>query len=102
MSEEIKVEDQIAINKKEIMTAIAKMVKKERLKQRELATLFDIQQPRVSDLLGGKAERFSLDILLVYLQKLGYTVQFKNVDSQRGKPIRVSVSKVSTDFDSVL
>ena len=95
-------EDNQIKNKKEIMAVIGQIVTKERLKQREIADLFDIKQPRVSDLIGGKYERFSLDILLVYLSKLGYEISFANIDTQRGKPLKVAVNKVHTDFVSIL
>lgn len=88
-------------NKQVIMNAIRNIVKKERLKQREIAEILDIKQPRVSDLLSLKHERFSLDILISYLEHFGYKISFQLVDSERGKPIKVNILKVKPSYRSL-
>jgi len=39
--------------------------------QRQLQTILDESQPRVSDLLRGKMSKFSLEMLVIYAEKLG-------------------------------
>ena len=42
--------------------------------QVEAATLFGVSQPRVSDLLCGRLDKFTLDTLINWLSKLGRRV----------------------------
>lgn len=88
-------------NKKAIMTAIKNIVGKERLKQREIADILNIKQPRVSDLLSLKHERFSLDILISYLEHFGCKISFQFVESERGKPIKINVLKTKPSYRSL-
>lgn len=88
-------------NKKAIMIAIKNIVKKERLKQREIAEILDIKQPRVSDLLALKHNRFSLDILIGYLEHFGCKISFQFVESERGKPIKANVLKTKPSYRSL-
>ena len=87
-------------NKTAIMKAIKNIVKRERLKQREIAELLKIKQPRVSDLLALKHDKFSMDILLGYFAQFGHKVDFQFVDSERGKPVKINVLKTKTNFRS--
>lgn len=88
-------------NKKAIMTAIKNIVKRERLKQREIAEILNIKQPRVSDLLSLKYERFSLDILISYLEHFGCKISFQFVENERGKPIKINVLKTKPSYRSL-
>ena len=45
--------------------------------QQELQTLLGTTQPRVSDLLRGKMSKFSLDMLVIYAEKLGLHTEIK-------------------------
>jgi len=50
---------------------ILKLIKKKRLTPRQLEKLFDIPQPRVSELLRGKLSLLSVSRLLYYAYLLG-------------------------------
>jgi predicted XRE-type DNA-binding protein len=50
---------------------ILKLIKKKRLTPRQLEKLFDIPQPRVSELLRGKLSLLSVSRLLYYAHLLG-------------------------------
>jgi predicted XRE-type DNA-binding protein len=52
-------------------------VRRRRLTQAQAADLLGIQQPKVSDLLRGRLDGFSVDRLLRFLTRLGYNVQIK-------------------------
>ncbi len=41
--------------------------------QKDLSKIFDLSQPRISDLLNAKVSKFSLETLLDYLELLGAT-----------------------------
>jgi predicted XRE-type DNA-binding protein len=45
--------------------------------QRQLQTILDESQPRVSDLLRGKMSKFSLEMLVIYAEKLGLRTEIK-------------------------
>ncbi len=50
----------------------AKIVKcAARYSQRQLQTILDESQPRISDLLRGKMSKFSLEMFVIYAEKLG-------------------------------
>ncbi len=48
-----------------------------RYSQRQLQTILDESQPRVSDLLRGKMSKFSLEMLVIYAEKLGLRTEIK-------------------------
>jgi len=51
-----------------------------KMTQVEAATLFGVSQPRVSDLLCGRLDRFTLDTLINWLSKLGKRVDLVVLD----------------------
>lgn len=46
--------------------------------QKEVAKALEIAQPRVSDLLTGKVEKFGLDKLIMFIVALGYQPTFSD------------------------
>ena len=48
-----------------------------RYSQRQLQTILDESQPRVSGLLRGKMSKFSLEMLVIYAEKLGLRTEIK-------------------------
>lgn len=61
--------------KHKLSKTIARLINQKKLKQREVEVILDIKQPRVSDLVNGKVEKFSIDSLLDYLNKIGYVIE---------------------------
>ncbi len=51
----------------DLMIAISKLIEDRGLTQVQAAKLFGVSQPRVSDLVRGKIERFSVDTLIAML-----------------------------------
>jgi predicted XRE-type DNA-binding protein len=60
----------------DLMIQIIKLIRMRRLTQAQAAVLFGVTQPRVSDLVRGKIERFSIDTLVAMLGHAGVQVQF--------------------------
>lgn len=60
----------------ELMARLAKLIEERGLTQAAAAKVFGVTQPRVSDLVRGKIDRFSIDILVVMLAKAGIRVTF--------------------------
>lgn len=60
-----------------LMILLEKEIARLKLTQAEVAKELDVKPPRVSELLNGKIAKFSLDLLIVYLARLGRVVNFK-------------------------
>lgn len=60
----------------ELMAKLARLIEDRGLTQAEAAKIFGVSQPRVSDLVRGKMDLFSIDMLVVMLSKAGLHVTF--------------------------
>ena len=65
-----------------LMIRLSKLIETRRLTQAQAARLFEVTQPRISDLVRGKINRFSIDTLVAML-------------SHAGVPVRVVVGRKS-------
>ena len=54
-----------------LMAEIEQYIKREKISQSTAAKIFGVTQPRISDLISGKIELFSVDILIEMLSKAG-------------------------------
>ena len=61
----------------EIMTDLRKFIKTKRLTQAKAATMLGVSQSRVSDLIRGKWEKFSLEMLITLATKAGMRITLK-------------------------
>ncbi len=59
----------------ELMMEIRKLIDRRRLTQAAAAKLFGVTQPRVSDLVRGRIDLFSLDMLVKMLAQAGVQVR---------------------------
>ena len=59
----------------DLMTELGKVIKRRRLTQARAAALFGVSQPRVSDLVRGRIERFSVDSLVAMLGNSGARIE---------------------------
>lgn len=59
-----------------LMIEAEKVIERRRLTQTAAARLFGVSQPRVSDLVRGRIDRFSLDALVELLARAGVRVDF--------------------------
>ena len=57
-----------------LMVDIKQLIKQRHLTQAKAATLFGVTQPRISDLVRGKIDRFSIDTLIGMLVRAGMNV----------------------------
>ncbi len=55
----------------EVMLQIFTVIRSRKLTQVQAAKLLGVSQSRVSDLMRGKSEKFSLDMLVLFAAKLG-------------------------------
>jgi len=64
--------------KADLMLLIRDVIEKAGLTQLQAAELLSVSQPRVSDLLNGKIDKFTLDMLFTMLDDLGFRSSFAN------------------------
>lgn len=67
----------------ELTIQIGRLIKARRLTQRAAAKLFGVTQPRISDLVRGKIDLFSLDTLVEMLTRAGLRVELRLVQAGR-------------------
>ena len=57
------------------MLQLKRLVQSRKLTQAKAAKLFGVTQPRISDLVRGKIDRFSVDMLISMLARAGMSVR---------------------------
>ncbi len=60
-----------------LMMEIHRVIEARGLKQRDAARLFGVSQPRISELVHGKIDQFSIDSLVNMLAHAGFTVEVR-------------------------
>lgn len=66
------------------MVQIRQLMESQKLTQTAAAKLFGVTQPRMSDLVRGKIELFSIDTLIDMLARAGIRVELRMRTSGRG------------------
>jgi predicted XRE-type DNA-binding protein len=61
----------------ELMVLLSRFIKASGLTQHAAAEYFGTSQPRISDLLRGRIEKFSVDLLIDMTERAGWTVGLK-------------------------
>ena len=61
----------------ELMITLRRYIEDAALGQKEAAELFGVYQPRISDLMRGKVDKFTIDKLVNMLAWIGKTVMMK-------------------------
>ena len=61
----------------EVMADLRKFIQSKKLTQAEAANILGVSQSRVSDLIRGKWEKFSLEMLIVLATKAGMRISLK-------------------------
>jgi len=60
--------------KSQLMSQISELIKEKKFKQEEASHLLHVTRPRVSDIMRGKAGKFSIDALVDMLERMGKRV----------------------------
>jgi predicted XRE-type DNA-binding protein len=61
----------------QLMVEVGRLIRARKLTQRAAAKLFGVTQPRISDLIRGKIDLFSIDTLVNMLARSGMRVQLR-------------------------
>jgi len=67
------------------MARLKELIASRRLTQADAATLFGVSQPRVSDLVRGKIDLFSIDTLVDMLNHAGIKVKFTLSETSKSR-----------------
>jgi predicted XRE-type DNA-binding protein len=67
----------------DLLIQLQKAIKSRGLKQAQAAKLLDVTQPRVSDLMRGRLDLFSVDTLIDMLARLGIRIRVVFSSSRR-------------------
>ena len=81
----------------QLSNAIIKLIKNKKMKQKEIQAILDIKQPRVSNLMNRKIDKFSIDSLIDYLAKIGYKVNL-GVHESNKSPISIQFVNVNKNL----
>ena len=71
----------------DLLIQLQKIISSRRLKQTEAAKLLGVTQPRVSDLMRGRIDLFSVDTLIDMLARLGIRVRLIFRSSKRSAQV---------------
>ena len=74
----------------DLMIVIRDIVHDKGWKQTETSKILGLTQPRVSDLLNGKIEKFSIDLLMTCLFRLGYRFKPSYDNKQLSMDVRAA------------
>jgi predicted XRE-type DNA-binding protein len=69
-----------------LMATLSGLIQDRQLTQAEAARLFGVSQPRVSDLVRGKIDLFSIDTLVDMLARAGMKIEFTAKPASRRRP----------------
>jgi predicted XRE-type DNA-binding protein len=67
----------------DLMLQVSDIIEKRELTQRAAAVALNVTQPRISDLVRGRVELFSIDTLVEMLNRLGVSVTVKTTRRRR-------------------
>lgn len=79
--------------KTRLMLIVTKLIKESGYTQCEAAEKLGVTQPRISNLMNGKISKFSIDMLIEMLGRMGYLMDVSFDLSSKESPISISVKK---------
>ena len=69
-----------------LMATLTRLIEERELTQTEAARVFGVTQPRVSDLVRGKIDLFSIDMLVAMLARAGMKIQLSAKPTSKRRP----------------
>ena len=79
--------------KSKLVIIITEIIANENFTQKEAAALLGVTQPRVSNLINGCINKFSIDTLIEMLGRLGYLMDVSFNPKNEYNPISITVNK---------
>jgi predicted XRE-type DNA-binding protein len=81
--------------KSKLMMIITKLIREHGWTQGEAAKELSVSQPRISNIFNAKIDRFSIDMLIEMLGKLGYLMNVSFDPSNKESPIEIGIKKTT-------
>lgn len=78
-----------------LMMAVRDHIEREGLSQTQAAKLFRVTQPRISDLVRGKIDLFSIDMLVNMASAAGLHIDMRIARAETGKQMRATRRRAS-------
>ena len=69
----------------QLMVEVRRLIRARKLTQRSAASLLGVTQPRISDLIRGKIDLFSIDTLVNMLARAGMRIQLRVATNRRAQ-----------------
>ena len=82
--------------KADLTAEIARIIKKKKLTQLQAAKIFGVDQPRISRLLSGRTDLFSVEMLMRFLVALDQDVEISIKSKPKRRKIRAHCSVVGS------
>ncbi|ENM0322246.1 XRE family transcriptional regulator [Vibrio vulnificus] len=89
------VELSLVSTKSKLMIVITKLIREKNWTQAQAAKEMGVSQPRISNLMNGQIGKFSIDMLLEMLGKLGYLLDLSFNPENVNNPIEMRVKKAA-------
>lgn len=80
--------------KSKLIVILTKFIRDQGWTQTFAAEKLGISQPRVSNLMNGKIDKFSIDMLMEILFKLGYTLDMRFNPMDQKSPLDIRITRV--------
>ncbi len=81
--------------KSKLMIIVTKLIREKSWTQSQAAQEIGVSQPRISNLMNGQISKFSIDMLLEMLGKLGYLLDMSFDPSNEKAPIEMAIKKTA-------
>jgi predicted XRE-type DNA-binding protein len=85
----------LLILKSKLWSVVTKIITDRELSQRQAAELLGVSQPRVSNMMKGQLERFSMDFFIEALVRLGYKLDLDFTPHNEEQPLSIYVKKAA-------
>lgn len=85
----------LLILKSKLWSVLTKIITDDSLTQKEAASLLHVSQPRVSNLMKGQLDKFSIDFFIEGLTRLGYKLDLDFTPHKEDQPLSIYVKKAA-------
>lgn len=89
------VEFSLVSMKSKMMLIVAQLIKEQNWTQAQAAKEIGVSQPRISNLMKGQISKFSIDMLMEMLGRLGYLSHITFNPADKDKPIAMEIKRTA-------
>lgn len=86
--------------KSNLLIILVKHIRDKGWTQSSAAHFLEVTQPRVSNLMNGKTDKFSVDTLMGMLFKLGYSLDMRFNPLDKSNPLEIKVAMSGTSVSN--